>query len=251
MAADVEATWQELTEGADPSPPPFEPDSLADLPAPAARWLGRAVPAGAPLRQVVELEMSGRIRLGARWLPFTARQVLRAGVGFVWRPVVGGRLLRFTGADLLGPDGARMEFRFHGLIPVATGSGPDVARSAAGRLAAETVAWLPTAVVPQAGVTWSPVDDERAVVAVPTPSGPVHVTVAIDGDGRLASLTLERWKDSAEPPSLEPFGGDMTHEVSTADGVRIAGAGAVGWDHGTAGWDDGRFFEFTVTGTRP
>ena len=171
MVPDVERTWQLLTDHADPDPPPFDPATLADLPEPAARWLARAVPAGAPLHQVVELEMAGRIRLGSRWLPFTARQVLRAGVGFVWRPVVGGRLLRFTGADLLGPDGARMEFRFHGLVPVAAGAGPDVARSAAGRLAAETVAWLPTAVVPQAGATWSMVDHERAVVAVPTPSG--------------------------------------------------------------------------------
>ena len=248
---DIDDLWRELIHDGDPAPTPFDPATLADLPQPAARWLARVVPAGAPLRQVVELEMVGRIRLGSRWMPFTARQVLRAGVGFVWRPVVGGRLLRFTGADLLGPDGARMEFRFHGLIPVATGSGPDVARSAAGRLAAETVAWLPTAVVPQAGATWSPVDHERAVVAVPTPSGPVDVTVAIDDDGRLASLTLERWKDSAEPPSLQPFGGDMADQVSTGDGVRIAGAGTVGWDHGTPAWDEGRFFEFEVTGTGP
>ncbi|MFA9565268.1 MAG: DUF6544 family protein [Acidimicrobiales bacterium] len=53
-----------------------------------------------------------------------------------------------------------MEFRLHGLVPVAQASGPDVARSAAGRLAAETVAWVPQALTPQAGA----VDDEHAVV---------------------------------------------------------------------------------------
>lgn len=58
--------------------------------------------------------------VGSRWMPFAADQVLRAGVGFVRKPIVGGHVVRFVGADILGPDGARKEFRLHGLIPVAT-----------------------------------------------------------------------------------------------------------------------------------
>ena len=56
-----------------------------------------------------------------------------------------------------------MHFRLHGLIPVVHSSGPDIARSGAGRLAAETVAWLPQALVPQSGAQWTPIDQHRAL----------------------------------------------------------------------------------------
>ena len=47
----------------------------------------------------------------------------------MWPPVVGGRLIRCVGADALGPEGARIEFRLHGRIPIVRGAGPDIARS--------------------------------------------------------------------------------------------------------------------------
>lgn len=35
-----------------------------------------------------------------------------------------------------------------------------------------------------------------------------------------------------------------------ADGIRIAGAGTVGWKFGTAHQDDGIFFRYTITEAR-
>lgn len=107
---------------------------LARLPrcrAPAARWLGRVLPPGTPLVEAVAVSIQGCIRLGPRWMRFTGEQIMRAGVGFVWRPAVGGRIIRFVGADLLTPDQARMEFRFQGLLPFVKASGADIERSAA------------------------------------------------------------------------------------------------------------------------
>ncbi len=158
-------TWAALAAPAGEPVRRFDPATVVDLPDPAQRLLVRALPEGTPLTGVVTLKMAGWIKLG-RWMRFRADQILRAGVGFVWRPVVGGRILRFTGADLLGPEEARMEFRLHGLVPVARASGSDVARSAAGRLAAETVAWLPQALTPQAGARWRAMDEARAAVTL-------------------------------------------------------------------------------------
>jgi hypothetical protein len=135
-------------------------------------------------------------------MPFTTDQVLQAGVGFVWKPIVGGRVVRFVGADILGPDDARMEFRLQGLIPVAKASGPDTARSAVGRLAAETVAWLPQATTPQAGARWRAVDSERATVTLDVVGGTVDVEVTVDADGRLKGIGLQRWNGSTNPPVL-------------------------------------------------
>lgn len=226
----------------------FDPKTLEALPAPAARWLKRVIPTGVLLADTVELSMSGEIKLGPRWFPFTAQQILRSGVGFVWKPVVGRRLVRFTGADLLGPGGARMEFRLLGIIPVVTAEGPDVARSAAGRLAAETVVWLPQATTPQGGARWTAIDDRSATVTLRTDGTDIDITIGVDDDGRLRSVEFQRWNGSADPPALEPFGGDLTEEFEAADGVLVSGSGAVGWGYGTPAWGDGEFFRYRITG---
>ncbi len=228
----------------------FDPSSLDGLPDPARRMLGRAIPAGAPLATAIELTMSGAIRLGPRWFPFTADQILRAGVGFVWRSTTGGRFVRFTGADVLGPDGAEVAFRFHGRVPVVRASGPDVDRSARGRLAAETVAWVPQALTPQLGARWAALDDQRAIVTIDADGQATDVEVTVDDEGRLRALTLQRWRDSTEPPADAPFGGAVDGLLTTDDGVAIASGGTVGWDWGTANQATGEFFRYTIETAR-
>ncbi len=247
----ADSVWGTLACPSEKFPELFDPRTLDGLPAPAARWLRHALPDGTPVFRAVKVVMSGSIKLGSRWMPFTADQILRAGVGFVWRPVVGGRFLRFIGADVFGPDEARMEFRLQGLITVAKASGPDVARSAAGRLAAETVAWLPQATTPQAGARWREVDDDRAVVSLDIAGEAVDVEVTVDSTGCLRAVQLQRWSNDVEPPGFEPFGADVSEEFCTDVGVRLAGSGLVGWGHGTPEWPSGQFFRFTIEGAEP
>ena len=242
-----ERTWGALVAAGDEPSTRFDVTTTNGLPAPAQRFLARTLPNAAPLVSVVELTMEGEIKLGPRWFPFVANQIIRAGVGFVWRPVVGGRIMRFTGSDALGPDGAAMAFRFQGLVPVARSSGTDTTRSARGRLAAETVAWLPQALTPQLGASWRPVDGERAVVTVATGGDPIDVELTIAEDGRLRELSLPRWQDSAKPPRFTSFGGVVTDEHVTPDGLRIAGAGVVGWEWQTDDRSSGEFFRYTIT----
>jgi hypothetical protein len=243
----ADSTWSAVIAPHDDEVGAFDPASLHDLPAPARRLLSRSLPANVTLSSLVRLDMDGEIKLGGRWFDFQAQQVLRAGVGFVWAPVVGGRILRFTGADSLGPDGAQMEFKLHGVIPVMQASGTDVLRSAQGRLAAETVAWLPQALTPQAGARWVGIDDERAVVTIDTTGAEVDVQVAIDDDGRIRRIGLDRWNSAAKPPALASFGGSVTSTHTALNGVRIAGGGAVGWDWNTPSEADGVFFRYRVT----
>ena len=228
-------------------PVAFDPATLAELPSPAQRLLGRALPSGLALASTVELTMDGEIKLGGRWLGFTAEQILTAGEGFVWSPVVGGRLLRFVGADLLTADDARMEFRLHGLIPVVRESGIDVRRSAQGRLAGETAVWLPHALTPQLGAQWTAVDDDRAIVTLIAAGAEVDVEVLVDGDGQLRRVGLDRWNGSVDPPRFEPFGGSIDSTFTAPNGVRIAGSGTVGWGFGTDGEADGVFFRYRIT----
>lgn len=247
----AETTRSRLVAATGPVPTPlFDPASIGDLPAPARRLLSRALPPGVPLATGVELTMLGEIKLGGRWFPFHAKQILRAGVGFVWSPVVGGRLLRFVGADVLGPDGATMDFRLHGRLPIVRASGPDVARSGRGRLAAETVAWLPQALTPQLGARWAEIDDERATVTIDAAGEPTEVVVEVDDGGQPTWLALQRWNGSAKPPAMAAFGGSVHGLFTTAEGVAIADGGTVGWDWGTPKQADGEFFHYTITSAR-
>lgn len=247
MGTFAEITWVSLERGAEHDPPRFDAGTLGHLPPPAQRFLGSALPDGVPLHDAVHLSMSGEIKLAGRWLPFTAEQILRAEVGFVWAPVVGGRLIRFVGADALGPEGARIEFRLHGRIPIVRGAGPDIARSAHGRLAAETVAWLPAALTPQAGARWTAVDEHRATVTVRGPGEPTDIEITVDSDGALKSMSLQRWKDSAKPPAFAPFGGTVDSGFVTGEGIRVAGSGTVGWDWDTPRAGGGSFFRYEIT----
>jgi hypothetical protein len=247
LPAIAERGWTALSDVSPLAPAAFDPATLTDLPAPAQRFLGRALASRVALSDTVELSMEGEIELGGRWLPFTAEQILRAGEGFVWSPVVGGRLVRFVGADLLTAHDARMEFRFHGVIPVVRADGPDVRRSAQGRLAAETVAWLPQALTPQRGARWTPVDDERAIVTLHAAGADVDITVDVDDDGRIRRAGLDRWNGSADPPRLEPFGASVDSTFTASNGVGIAGSGTAGWGFGTDAEADGIFFRYRIT----
>lgn len=247
LPAIAERSWSALSDESPADLDAFDPATLAGLPLPAQRLLGRALPSAVALSATVELSMEGEIALGGRWFPFTAEQVLRAGEGFVWSPVVGGRIVRFVGADALTAHDARMEFRFHGLIPVVRADGPDIRRSAQGRLAAETVAWLPQALTPQRGARWTPVDDERAIVTLNAAGADIDVEVSVDADGQVRRLDLERWNGSVDPPRFEPFGASVGSTFTVSNGVRIAGSGAAGWGHHGDDDADGTSFRYRLT----
>ena len=226
--------------------PPFDVSTLRDLPPPAQRLLRRTLPGAIELRTVVQLDLVGQIKLGGRWFDFTANQLLSAGKGFVWQPTVRGRLLKMTGADVFGPSGARVDFRLLGRVPLVRSSGPGVDRSAAGRLAAETVAWVPQALTPQLGAHWQAVDDHTAAVTLDAAGRHITVEVDVADDGRLRSLSLDRWKESAKPPQPIRFGAAIKTEHTAPGGVLIAGSGTVGWHWHTAGEADGHFYRFRV-----
>lgn len=239
-----QAAWDHLrAAGADALR--FDVGSIAQLPAPARRLLTASLVPDAALAGTVVLQMEGRIRLG-RWLPFTARQVLSVGRGFVWAARVGWGPLVVTGHDMLVHEEGGLDFRLWGLVPVARAAGADIDRSTVGRLAAETVAWAPQGLTPAMGATWTGVDDHRAVVTLPVGSHRVDVTVTVDDDGHATELSLARWGNpDGGAFDWHSFGGSVTG-WDTFEGTVIGTRGTVGWH-----WDtpDRRatFFEWAVT----
>jgi hypothetical protein len=168
----------------------FDPDAILGLPEPARRWLTHAIEPGLPLVDAVELEMHGEVRLGNRWLRFTAIEALVPDSGFVWSAHTRLAGLPVSGYDAYVNGAGSMRWRLLGL-PLQSAHGPDVTRSAAGRLASECVQ-LPTSLVEH---TWTAgAEHDRATYVHRIGSRPANpVTIDVGADGTLHGVSVRRW----------------------------------------------------------
>jgi len=229
----IDRVWELLE--VEPSGDVFEEESVADLPEPVQRYLLNAVEPGTPMAATVTLDMSGSIRLSAdaRWLPFTARQVLCPHRGFVWRAQIGIGPSRVSGADVYAGRRGASRFWLCRILPVACGHGPDVERSAAGRLAIESI-FLPTALLPRHGVTWDAVRDDTADASFELDGESMMLTLKIAPSGALRQVNMLRWRPrtSDGPAGYRPFGADI-HEEAEIGGYTVPTRFAASWDIGT------------------
>jgi len=213
----------------------------AGLPPAARRWLDHAVRPGAEGLRRAELRMHGEILVG-RWRPFRARQVLDAGEAFTWAATAGRGPLAIRGADRYAAGEGAMRWAILG-IPVMRAAGPDVSRSAAGRLAGETILCPPFTLDPR--VRWAAGDDEaRARFAVTIGPWEHEVAIAVDEAGALVEVELPRWGD----PDGDGWGLRGFHVACEGGlaqgGVTIPGVIRAGWRD--AAGDVREFFRATI-----
>lgn len=211
----------------------FIADSVDALPDPAARYLLHALAPDAPLARSVDVRLSGSLRVGADdWVPFEARQRICAERGFIWEARINVvRRLGIEGADWLLGDEAGIEYALEDWWPVVGRQGPGTARSALGRLMVELI-WLPSALTPQRGASWTRGDADRAVV---TPAGgKAPMTVAVGDDGRLREASVMRRRVSANgETSIASYGVSVEAEERWGELVvpaRLTAAWGIGTD---------------------
>jgi len=215
----------------------FDPAAIVGLPEPARRWLGHAIAPGTPLWSSVELTMHGQIKLG-RWRSFTARQILTPPDDYIWAARTRLAGLPVTGYDRLASGGGDMRWRLMRLIPVLNESGPDVTRSAYGRLAGEIVL-IPTAFrhaslsrgehAGTAVATWQFGDDTESA------------ELLLEPNGRLAEVRVNRWGNPGGAPfGRYPFGVRFEAE-SRFGGITLPTVLR-------AAWGESDFFRAEITG---
>jgi hypothetical protein len=221
----------------------FTEAELDGLPGPVRRYLTAAITPGTPLVTAARLRMQGHIKVG-RWLPFHAQQTLDPHHGFQWTARAAGVI---SGSDRYHDGRGEMRWQLLGLIPLVHADGPDVSRSAAGRAAAEAI-WVPTALLPRFGVTWSAADDHHLTAHARIDAVEIEVHYLLDDAGRLQSVVFDRWgdPDGTGTWGLHPFGGEVTASA-TFDGLTIPSSGRFGWYFGTNRWDQGEFFSYQIT----
>ena len=240
MATDVllEALW-------DTTPAAERPfDGGAGAPEPVRRYLTHAIAPGTRLANAVRLRMHGEIKLGA-WRPFEAEQVISRTRGTMWTARTRLFGVPISGFDRFVGGHGEMRWKLLGAVPFMTASGPDITRSAAGRLAAESM-WLPSMLCDPA-VTWD-TPDRSHVVARLAPAGHViPVTMTIGGRGEIQQTVMPRWGNPNGAPFAEVTFGDLVEAEHSFDGYTIPTKVRVGWYPGTERFEsEGEFFRCMI-----
>jgi hypothetical protein len=156
------------------------------------------------------LKMRGEIKLG-QWYPFRAEQVLTEA-GFVWAATVSVWGVPIVGSDEFVDGKGAMRWKLLGLIPVAVAVGPDVSRSAEGRMKAERAIWL-----------WPWANEHEKEVR------------------------FLRWGNPEGKDFREEMFGVSFEETAQFSGRRIPSKIRAGWYHGTPRFEaEGEFFRATI-----
>jgi len=233
--------WEHLIEAS--TVPLTGSNAPATAPEAARRWFAHAIGPVAPAARGVLLRMTGHIKVG-RWLPFRAVQVIAPPHGFVWVARAGWGPLSFTGFDSYGKGEGRMRWLLGGRVPLVTGAGPDVTRSAADRVALDAV-WLPQSFTDVQWDNGGPEGSAQAVRAVGDEQALVELRTG--DDGRLTSVRMQRWSGPDKKPwGRYPCGGIVDAEA-TFDGITIPSRVRVGYWIDTVDWAKGEFFRCHVT----
>jgi len=224
----------------------FSEADLAGLPEPAQRYLRHAIAPGAPLSPSVRLWMDGTMTPtpGGPSTDLTAVETLAPHRGFAWTAEARMNGLPVRVRDHYSDGEGGVDVVALGLLPIPLGSGPDVVRSARGRLVAEAV-WCPTALV-HPSVAWESLGDDRVRFTLTVDADAIPVTLRLGPDGALREVALERWGDVAGPPARPIPYGFRVGEERTFDGVTIPVRLTGGWHFGTEHFDPAGAATFAV-----
>ncbi|MDS0477692.1 DUF6544 family protein [Natrinema sp. 1APR25-10V2] len=210
----------------------FTRDDLADVPAPAARYFRTVLAEGQPYVRTVRLHQRGEFRLGGAdgsWKPLEATQhVTTRPPGFVWDATIDvAPLLPVRVVDLYAHGEGVLRARLRSAIPVASvGPSPELNEGELVRYLAEAV-WYPTALLPERGVTWEPIDDDAARATLEHDGVTASVVFHFDDRDEIERVTTERYRqeDDSYASWTGHFGG-----YEDRGGRRVPTHGEVEWN---------------------
>ncbi len=208
--------------------------ALDSLPAPVARYLRLVLTDGQPLIRTARLRETGCFHLrqaDKTGCHFRAKQYV--GVqppGFIWD----ARICMLPGLTIWVRDGylagkGWMLGRLAGLLPMINASDRvELHAGALQRYLAEAV-WFPTALLPEAGVTWSAIDEHSALASLHDGDTDVCLTFHFNEQGEACSVsTPGRYRELNGKYVLTPWIGHFRNYHQYA-GMRIPAEGEVAW----------------------
>lgn len=209
-------------------------NSFSELPLPVARYFKHVLVDEQKLIRTARMHQSGVLRTSAtnkRWSAFTARQlVVPPATGFIWNAKVEMPLsthVRVLDSYTTGVGSGRVSLL--SAFAVASESGSRELNSGAlHRYLAESV-WLPTALLPQSGVMWSPINDHSAMATITDSSTTVSLEFRFNEVGEVISIySPGRFGIFDGEYKQVPWEGHF-RDFQVRAGMRVPLYGEVGW----------------------
>jgi hypothetical protein len=209
-------------------------ESLSDLPTPVARYFRHVLTDGQNMIASATIEQSGVLRTSIatdRWSPFTATQhVVPSATGFLWDARVELPLathVRVLDSYVAGNGYGRVSLL--SAVAVASEAGRSELNSGAlHRYLAEGV-WFPTALLPQAGVVWTPIDELSALATLTNHGTSVSLEFRFNDIGEVTGIFSDgRFGNFGGEYRRTPWQGHFEGYQVRA-GMRIPSYGEVGW----------------------
>ena len=206
-------------------------DDLESLPDPVKRYFAFALRPGQRFVESARSVQLGEFAIKpGQWRPFSATQhVTVRPPGFVWDATIRmapGVPMRVRDSYIGGV--GRMHGRFAGLIPVVDQSGTaEMASGSLHRYLAEAP-WIPTALLPATGVTWTPINDSRSRATISDFGTTVSVDFEFNDRGEITGMSAERFRDVGGSPVLTPWVGQF-HSYRDVGGMMVPEEGEVAW----------------------
>jgi hypothetical protein len=163
----------------------------------------------------------------------------------IWRATVSQHGMPIRGFDRIIDGEGAMRWKLLGIVPVMTAAGPDITRSAAGRLQAESV-WLPSMLCSDE-VFWTTRDRSHPRARLTVQNDTAELEFTIDDRGRLEGVTVPRWGNPEGAEFHHVAFGAVAEQEATFGGYTIPTLLRAGW-HFQAGTfeSDGEFFRVTI-----
>lgn len=207
---------------------------LDALPPPVARYFRHVLRPGQRMIRSATIGQVGRLRTStdsARWYGFDARMLaVPAATGFVWNarialPVAGHVRVLDSYVDGIGAGQVSLLSAW----PLAAeADSPALNAGALHRYLAEAV-WFPTALLPQAGVVWTPIDARSARATLSDRGTTVALDFRFNDDNEVAGIyTPGRWGRFKDGYRQVPWEGRF-RDYQDHGGIRLPRHGEVGW----------------------
>jgi hypothetical protein len=203
-----------------------------NLPAPVARYFRFALKEGQPVIRTARISHSGKFNLNDKWIPFESNQHFSAyPPAFVWDAKMQMNFLMSVRVRDGYSDGKGMMLaKISGLFTVADADSNDehLSSGALMRFLAES-AWLPTALLPNENLQWSPINDYRALATLTDAGVTVSLEFEFNQKGEITGIfSPERFREYKGEYKPFPWFGRFW-DYQERNGMRIPLQGEVEW----------------------
>lgn len=208
--------------------------ALQNLPPPVLRYFRKVLVDGQPMIRFAELRQRGTLRTNPqadKWLEFSATEsVAPLRPGFIWDARIAlplGCHLRVVDAYVDGAGSGRVSLL--SALPLASETNtPELNSGALHRYLAEAV-WFPTALLPQAGIQWTYIDERSALATLADGNTSVALVFHFNDDDEVSHVEADaRWGRFKEGYRQARWEGHFS-DYRSEHGMWVPGYGEVGW----------------------